>query len=206
MTAGMTEAWDIFSLSELGVRQRTLPVAQSTPIISVSSPAGARMATPFSTSGHWPVYHMGMSEPKSLARSRPQRSAPVVASTHITCNALCPGWVYTPLVQRQVEALAEKEAELLAAARHGAVLVSPCISPGEKRIARAALAAGRPLIVLLENGFPPFYKPPKTYFEACAAGRLLMLAPWPHHTDKRPITREQCLALNGYAKRISEGA
>ena len=104
------------------------------------------------------------------------------------------------------EALAEKEAELLAAARHGAVLVSPCISPGEKRIARAALAAGRPLIVLLENGFPPFYKPPKTYFEACAAGRLLMLAPWPHHTDKRPITREQCLALNGYAKRISEGA
>ena len=101
------------------------------------------------------------------------------------------------------EALAGQEAELLAAARHGAVLVSPCISPGEKRIARTALAAGRPLIVLLENGFPPLYKPPKTYFEACAAGRLLMLAPWPHHTDKRPITREQCLALNSFAKAIA---
>lgn len=102
------------------------------------------------------------------------------------------------------EALDAQEAELQVAARHGAVLVSPCISPGEKRIARAALAAGAPLVVLLENGFPPFYKPPKTYFDACAAGRLLMLAPWPYHTDKRPITRQQCLALNGYAQAIVE--
>ncbi len=110
-------------------------------------------------------------------------------------------------VKRQVQCsrslppadLAVQEAELLAAARHGAVLVSPCISPGEKRIARAALEAQLPLIVLLENGFPPLYKPPGNYFEACAAGRLLMLAPWPYHSDKRPITRSQCLALNAYA-------
>lgn len=32
------------------------------------------------------------------------------ATTRITCNAICPGWVQTPLVQRQVEALAEREA------------------------------------------------------------------------------------------------
>lgn len=32
------------------------------------------------------------------------------AATAITCNAICPGWVHTPLVQRQVEALAEREA------------------------------------------------------------------------------------------------
>ncbi|WP_431153295.1 3-hydroxybutyrate dehydrogenase [Acidovorax facilis] len=32
------------------------------------------------------------------------------AATPITCNAICPGWVHTALVQRQVEALAEKEA------------------------------------------------------------------------------------------------
>lgn len=98
------------------------------------------------------------------------------------------------------EALAAQEAELLGAARHGAVLVSPCISPGEKRIARAALNAERSLIVLLENGFPPLYKPPGRYFEACAAGQLLMLAPWPYHSDKRTISRDQCLALNAYAK------
>ena len=59
------------------------------------------------------------------------------------------------------EALSATEADLLASAQHGAVLVSPCISPGEKHIAQAALQAGLPLIVILENGFPELYKPPK---------------------------------------------
>lgn len=86
----------------------------------------------------------------------------------------------------------------------GAVLVSPCISPGEKEIARAGLDAGWPLIVLLENGFAPMYKPPGRYFDACANGRLLMLAPFPHHREKRTITREQCLTLNEWAKAILE--
>jgi 3-hydroxybutyrate dehydrogenase len=31
------------------------------------------------------------------------------ATTGITCNAICPGWVLTPLVQKQIDALAEKE-------------------------------------------------------------------------------------------------
>ena len=84
----------------------------------------------------------------------------------------------------------------------GAVLVSPCISPGEKEIARAALADGLPLIVLLENGFAPKFKPSGRYFDACANGKLLMLAPWPHHFEKRTITRAQCLALNAMAQEI----
>ena len=115
-------------------------------------------------------------------------------------------------VKRQVQisrsvppdALAAAEADLLAAALHGAVLVSPCISAGEKQIARAALQAALPLIVILENGFPPLYKPPKSYFDACAAGRLLMLAPWPHHTDRRSLTRAQCLTLNRFAEQITQ--
>ncbi|NMA47323.1 MAG: hypothetical protein GX945_12255, partial [Lentisphaerae bacterium] len=115
-------------------------------------------------------------------------------------------------IKRQVQisrsvspaALAAAEAELLAAAQRGAVLVSPCISPGEKQIARAALRLQLPLIVILENGFPELYKPPKSYFDACAAGRLLMLAPWPYHSERRPITREQCLLLNNFAKQIAQ--
>ena len=103
------------------------------------------------------------------------------------------------------EELAARKAEWLAAARHGAVLVSPCISPGEKEVARAALTEGLPLVVLLENGFAPGWKPPGAWFKACAAGRLLLLAPWPHHADKRPITREQCLVLNALAERICGG-
>jgi 3-hydroxybutyrate dehydrogenase len=31
------------------------------------------------------------------------------AQTGITCNAICPGWVLTPLVQKQIDARAEKE-------------------------------------------------------------------------------------------------
>ena len=31
------------------------------------------------------------------------------ATTGITCNALCPGWVLTPLVQKQIDALAARE-------------------------------------------------------------------------------------------------
>lgn len=31
------------------------------------------------------------------------------ATTPITCNAICPGWAQTPMVQKQVEALAERE-------------------------------------------------------------------------------------------------
>jgi 3-hydroxybutyrate dehydrogenase len=35
----------------------------------------------------------------------------------VTCNAICPGWVLTPLVQKQVDALAEKEGLTAEAAR-----------------------------------------------------------------------------------------
>ena len=83
--------------------------------------------------------------------------------------------------------------------RKGGVIVSPCISAGEKEVARAALNAGVPLVVILENGFPPMYKPPGKYFEACAKGMLLMLSPWPYHTERKKITRIQCLALNDMA-------
>jgi len=31
------------------------------------------------------------------------------AHTGVTCNAICPGWVLTPLVQKQIDALAERE-------------------------------------------------------------------------------------------------
>lgn len=32
-----------------------------------------------------------------------------LAATPITCNAICPGWVHTPLVQKQIDALAQRE-------------------------------------------------------------------------------------------------
>lgn len=102
------------------------------------------------------------------------------------------------------DALASYQKEILAQAAAGAVLVSPCISPGEQQTMRRAREEGYAIIVLLENGFAPLYKPQGHYFEACAAGKLLMLAPWPYHMEKRAITREQCLALNAMAQVICE--
>ena len=84
----------------------------------------------------------------------------------------------------------------MTAAQSGTVLISPAISPGEKRVMRAAFDAKLPTIVILENGFTPFSKPHGEQFYACAEGRLLMLSPWPHHNDRRKLTAQQCQSLN----------
>ena len=87
---------------------------------------------------------------------------------------------------------------LLAAASQGAVLLSPCVSDGERQIAREALDAGLPLITLQNKGLAPVQKPSGRYFEACSAGRLLMLAPiaWPFQPGEKPMTRGDATALN----------
>lgn len=88
--------------------------------------------------------------------------------------------------------------------RRGAILVSPCISPGEKQIATAALHAHIPLIVLLLKGFPPYFKPLPHYLEACSEGRLLMLSPFPWQNEKLENMRQRCFQLNALAAAIYE--
>jgi 3-hydroxybutyrate dehydrogenase len=82
------------------------------------------------------------------------------ATTGVTCNAICPGWVLTPLVQKQVDARAEKasatskprgtagrEAAVAAvhharaAGRHGGVL----LLDAARQRARRGLGHGRRL-------------------------------------------------------------
>jgi 3-hydroxybutyrate dehydrogenase len=41
------------------------------------------------------------------------------ATTGVTCNAICPGWVLTPLVQKQIEAKAEREGTSIEDAQKG---------------------------------------------------------------------------------------
>lgn len=95
-----------------------------------------------------------------------------------------------------------KVKEYLAAARQGAVLVSPAISPGEKAVMRAAFNEGLPLIYLQENGLTDLAKPGGARMEACARGQLLILAPWEHHNETLTISRGQCLKLNDLARLI----
>jgi hypothetical protein len=99
-------------------------------------------------------------------------------------------------IQKQV-------AHFLTAARQGAVLVSPAISPGEKAVMRAAFNEGLPLIYLQENGFTDLAKPGGTRMEACARGQLLILAPWEHHNEQLTISRDQCLRLNDIAHMLT---
>ena len=96
----------------------------------------------------------------------------------------------------------QRKQYFLSAALQGAVIVSPCISPGEKQIATAVLEARLPLIVLLLKGFPPFFKPQPHYLMACAEGRLLMLSPYPWQNEKIENMRQRCLQLNNIAADI----
>lgn len=106
------------------------------------------------------------------------------------------------LYQNEID---QQQATILAAAcDQDAILVSPCISPGEQQIASAALAEAIPLIVLLVKGFPPLFKPQKRYLDACTEGRLLMLAPFPWQNEKLEHMRQRCLQLNDIAKTICE--
>ena len=81
-------------------------------------------------------------------------------------------------------------AATLERAANGYVTVTAAISEGEKAIARAVREAGFPLVILLKAGFPQvgsaherYYKPGGVYFDACAAGRLLLLEPYPEVMD-----------------------
>ena len=109
------------------------------------------------------------------------------------------------LSRRLSESDIKREVERhLDAAKQGAVLVSPAISPGEKRVMRTVFDAGFPTIVLMENGFTPMSKPHGEQFYACAKGTLLMLSPWEHHNENRKLTSEQCSQLNLMAWEITK--
>ncbi len=88
------------------------------------------------------------------------------------------------------------------AARKGTVMVSPFISTDEKQVMQVLLREQLSFIVLADNGFREYYKPSDALFDACAAGRVLILSPWPYNAEKRKISREECVALNKMAEEI----
>ncbi len=113
-------------------------------------------------------------------------------------------WRLAVRVSRRMSDVEIKKAVVyyLEAARRGAVLVSPAISPGEKQVMRAAFNEGLPTIVIMENGFTPFSKPHGEQFYACGKGILLMLSPFEHHNEKRKVTAEHCKLMNLMALEI----
>ena len=91
---------------------------------------------------------------------------------------------------------------LLSHKSEGAVLVSPFISRGERTIETAAIECGMPIIKLMENGFAPFFKPWGSYFDLCAAGKLLLLSPYEYRTERVVLSRVVCQELNAITELI----
>ena len=87
-------------------------------------------------------------------------------------------------------------------ARKGVVMVSPFISPQEKQVMQVLINEQHPFILLADNGFREYYKPADALFDACAAGRVLILSPWSYDAGKRHISREECVMLNEMAEEI----
>ncbi|MBR3647707.1 MAG: transposase [Paludibacteraceae bacterium] len=119
----------------------------------------------------------------------------------------------------------DRKHQCLAEAANGTVFITAAISEGEKQISRALREAGHSLIILLENGFPAedspharYFKPKGVYFEACSAGKLLLVEPVkesveiPEIVDKveskaghlpHDSQRFRFLAMNAIAEKIA---
>lgn len=94
---------------------------------------------------------------------------------------------------------AQERDSLLVRAEEGAVLVTPGISKGEQGVVAEALSRQLPLIILQKEPISEFWKPPQSRFYACAAGHLLILAPWSLEGESDYVRFH---TLNDFAKDI----
>ena len=90
----------------------------------------------------------------------------------------------------------------LNAARQGAIMVSPFISPDEQDLLHSLLDEKRSVIYLADNGFGQYYKPSARFFDAVDAGQMLILSPWTYDQNKKSISRTECTALNLMAEEL----
>ena len=97
------------------------------------------------------------------------------------------------------EAYRQEHARLLRMAEEGTVLVTPGVSKGEQVVVSDALDARLPLILLQKEPIGEYWKPSQRRFYACAAGHLLILAPWQVDDSSDYAGFHQ---LNDYAREI----
>ena len=101
------------------------------------------------------------------------------------------------------EELDKETNRLISLAQQGAILISPCISDGEKHIFRIAHEMGYSTIVILTHSIKPLWKPGGKLFDACAQGKLLLISPWQQHDEPKKLTKEICNRLNSIAASIA---
>ena len=91
----------------------------------------------------------------------------------------------------------------VAAARAGAVMVSPFISSKEKEVLNVLVKEQHLVVYLSDNGFGEYYKPSDALFDSVAAGRMLILSPHSYEAKKQHISRNKCVMLNNLAEEIA---
>lgn len=92
--------------------------------------------------------------------------------------------------------------QLISAAQSGDVLVTPGISECEKRIKNMALEQKLRLIHVQAEPIGKYWKPERNRFEACAAGSLLILAPWPEDMPTFASAYDRFHYLNRLAEAV----
>lgn len=107
----------------------------------------------------------------------------------------------TGLPTEQTDDYRKEHDRLLRIAEEGTVLVTPGISKGEALVVNDALDARLPLILLQKEPIGEYWKPSQRRFYACAAGNLLILAPWVIDSTSDYARFHQ---LNDYAREICE--
>ena len=133
-----------------------------------------------------------------FAYRRVPKSGPIMAHHGTSRLKIARDSAGNPIIEHagpEYEAIKES---VFTSASHGAVVISPCISDGEREIAREAVNRGFRLVAMRNMGFAPIQKPTGRLFDICAQGRLLLLAPaaWPHSTQEKEMTRFDATALN----------
>lgn len=93
--------------------------------------------------------------------------------------------------------------QCVAAAQSGAALISPFISQDERRIRDSVLQQGGKVVVIRQEGFSELYKPEPLYFDACAEGRVLLVAVGEYHQKGEHVSRAQCVAMNALAEKVA---
>ena len=106
--------------------------------------------------------------------------------------------------RRDTSSFTRQKSCCLAAAASGAVLVSGRIAKGEQDIIDTAIAAGYPVIILQDNGFPDLYHPSERLTNLCANSKLLMVTPWKYAYRRvnDAITVAECKTLNCLAQAL----
>jgi hypothetical protein len=102
--------------------------------------------------------------------------------------------------ERDWPAMAERVARCL---EQGGTVVSPFISPFERRVLHAVVVGGGRAIRLTHNYFGERYKPSGELFDLCCAGRLLEISVAGEFARYARLDRAACLKLNEIARHIA---